>query len=147
MTTDGTPWRPLVHALDIAKAIRCALDAPREVVHNEVFNVGSNEQNYQVREIAETVARGLPRLHHQVRHAGGDNRSYKVNFDKIHSELPGLLLRLGRARAAPGSSRDIFTSIDLDAATFTGRGHTRLKQLEHLMRTKQIDADLFWTTS
>ena len=60
MNSDGTPWRPLVHGLDIAKSIYCALEAPREAVHAETFNVGSNEQNYQVREIAETVGGVFP---------------------------------------------------------------------------------------
>ena len=67
--SDGTPWRPLVHGLDIAKAIRCVLDAPREAVHAQVLNVGSNEQNYQVREIAEIVGGGVPRLRGHVRPA------------------------------------------------------------------------------
>ena len=62
MVSDGTPWRPLVHGLDIAKAIRCVLDAPVELVNGEVFNVGSSEQNYRVREIAEIVGVGVPGL-------------------------------------------------------------------------------------
>ena len=70
MTSDGTPWRPLVHGLDIAQSIRCALEAPREAVHNQIFNVGSNEQNYQVRQIAETVGRGVRRLRGHVRPTG-----------------------------------------------------------------------------
>ena len=60
MTSDGTPWRPLVHVLDICEAIACTLEAPREVVHNEVFNVGKTSENYQVREIAEIVAEVFP---------------------------------------------------------------------------------------
>ena len=56
MTSDGTPWRPLVHALDIGKAIACVLDSPREAVHNQVFNVGDTRQNYRVRDVAEIVA-------------------------------------------------------------------------------------------
>ena len=50
MTSDGSPWRPLVHILDIGQAIACTLEAPRDAVHNQVFNVGSSEQNYQVHE-------------------------------------------------------------------------------------------------
>jgi nucleoside-diphosphate-sugar epimerase len=144
MNSDGTPWRPLVHGLDIAKSIRCALEAPREVVHNETFNVGSNEQNYQVREIAETVGGEFPGCAVTFGPAGGDNRSYKVNFDKITSELPGFSCEWNAARGAE-QLHDVFASIDMDEATFTGRGHTRLKQLEHLISTKQLDSDLFWT--
>jgi nucleoside-diphosphate-sugar epimerase len=143
MTSDGTPWRPLVHARDIGKAIRCALDAPREIVHNQVYNVGSNEQNYQVREIAETVAAAFPGCVLEFGAPGPDNRSYRVNFDKIHSELPGFSCDWDAATGARELA-EIFSSIDLDQATFTGRGHTRLAQLEYLLRTKQVDAELMW---
>ncbi len=144
MTSDGTPWRPLVHAMDIGKAIRCALDAPREAIHNQVFNVGSNEQNYQVRDIAETVAAAFPGCTTEFGAPGADNRSYRVNFDKIHAELPGFSCDWDAASGAEQLSK-IFSSIDLDPETFTGRGHTRLKQLEYLLKTKQIDAELLWT--
>lgn len=60
MLSDGTPWRPVVHALDIAQAIVCALAAPREVIHNQVFNVGDSEQNYRIRELAQIIAEVFP---------------------------------------------------------------------------------------
>jgi len=145
MTSDGTPWRPLVHAQDIGKAIRCALEAPRDLVHAEVFNVGSNEQNYQVREIAETVAAAFPGCTTEFGEPSGDNRSYRVNFDKIYSQLPGFSCDWDAASGAEQLA-EVFGSIDLDTATFRGRGHTRLAQLEYLLRTKQIDSELMWTT-
>jgi nucleoside-diphosphate-sugar epimerase len=144
MTSDGTPWRPLVHALDIGKAIRCTLEAPREAIHNELFNVGSNEQNYRVREIAEKVAAAFPGCTTEFGSPSADNRSYKVSFDKIYSQLPGFTCDWD-ADSGAAQLAEIFTAIDLDEATFTGRGHTRLAQLEYLLRTKQIDADLMWT--
>ncbi len=145
MTSDGTPWRPLVHSLDIAKSIVCALEAPRAAVHNEVFNVGHTDHNYRVREIAETVGAVFPGCQVTFGSSGGDNRSYRVNFDKIATQLPGYSSDWNAERGAH-QLHDVFSSIDLDGETFTGRGHTRLKQLEHLIRTKQLDADLFWTT-
>src|SRR5205085_4757557 len=57
MTSDGSPWRPLVHGLDIAQAIMAVLEAPRDAVHNQVFNVGDTTHNYRVRDIAEIVAK------------------------------------------------------------------------------------------
>jgi nucleoside-diphosphate-sugar epimerase len=144
MTSDGTPWRPLVHALDIAKAIRCVLEAPREVVHNQVFNVGSSAQNYRVREIAETVAAVFPGARVVFGPSGDDRRSYRVSFDRIHKELPGFSCDWDARRGAE-QLRDVFGRIQLDSETFTGRGHTRLKQLRHLIATGQLDGDLFWT--
>ncbi|MEZ0492495.1 NAD-dependent epimerase/dehydratase family protein [Kineococcus sp. TBRC 1896] len=144
MTSDGSPWRPLVHGLDIAKSIRAVLDAPREKVHNEVFNVGDSEQVYRVREIAEAVGRALPEAEITFGQSdGGDNRSYKVNFDKIHATLEGFSCDWNADKGAQ-QLVDVFKAIDLDEATFTGRGHTRLKQLEHLIRTEQLDEELFW---
>ena len=146
MTSDGSPWRPLVHGLDIGKAIRCALTAPREAVHAQVFNVGSDEQNYQVRDIAERVAKAFPGCETSFGPPSADNRSYRVSFAKISSQLPGFSCDWDADRGA-AQLAEVFGRIKLDDATFTGRGHTRLKQLEHLLSTQQLDADLFWTYS
>lgn len=145
MTSDGTPWRPLVHALDIAKAIACALEAPREAVHAQTFNVGSTEQNYTVRQIAEIVADHFPGCDLTFGDSGGDNRSYRVSFDKIAEQLPGFSCDWNAEKGA-AQLRRLFERIDLDDATFSGRGHTRLKQLEHLLHTGQIDRNFFWAT-
>ena len=143
MTSDGSPWRPLVHALDIGAAIGCVLAAPREAVHQQIFNVGSDEQNYQVRDIAERVALAFPGCRTSFGTAGADNRSYKVAFAKIHDQLPGFRCRWDADRGAKQLA-DLFARIELDEQTFTGRGHTRLKQLQHLLSTGQLDAHLFW---
>jgi nucleoside-diphosphate-sugar epimerase len=144
MTSDGTPWRPLVHALDIAKAIRCVLAADIPIVHNETFNVGSDSQNYQVREIAEAVAGVFPGCDLTFGDSGGDNRSYRVSFEKITKKLPGFSCDWDAVRGAQ-QLHDVFAAVDLDVGTFEGRGHTRLKQLEYLMRTRQLDNQLFWS--
>ena len=143
MTSDGTPWRPLVHGLDIAKAIRCALEAPRDAIHGEIFNVGSSEQNYRVRDIAEVIADVFPGCELSFGEGGSDNRSYKVAFDKIYSQLPGFACDWNARRGAE-QLRAVFESIDMTAEDFESRGFTRLKQLEHLIRTSQLDQDFFW---
>jgi nucleoside-diphosphate-sugar epimerase len=144
MTSDGSPWRPLVHALDIAKAIACTLEAPREVVHGEVFNVGDSRHNYRVREIAEIVARAFPGCRLSFGDSGSDNRSYRVRFDKINSRLPGFSCDWDAEQGAR-QLRRVFERIDMKAETFEWRGFTRLKALEHLIRTGQIDKDFYWT--
>jgi nucleoside-diphosphate-sugar epimerase len=144
MTSDGSPWRPLVHALDIGKAIRCVLAAPRETVHGEVFNVGSDDQNYRVRDIAEKVAAAFPGCTTSYGPPGADNRSYRVSFAKISERLPGFSCDWDADRGA-AQLAEVFSQVRLDDATFTGRGHTRLKQLQHLLDTAQLDRSLFWT--
>jgi nucleoside-diphosphate-sugar epimerase len=143
MTSDGSPWRPLVHGLDIAQAIRAVLAAPRQDVHGQVLNVGSAEQNYTVRQIAEIVAAEIPGCEVSFGAPSADNRSYRVAFDKIRSVLPTFECQWDAAKGA-AQLREVFERIELDAATFTGRGHIRLKQIEHLMRTGQVDGQLYW---
>lgn len=143
MNSDGTPWRPLVHALDICKAIRCVLDADDHVIRGQTFNVGSNDNNYTVRQIAETVAEVFPGCAVTFGPPNPDNRSYQVNFDKIHAALPEFSCDWS-ARDGAQQLYDVFDLIKLDAETFYGRGHTRLKQIEYLMRTGQVDSELFW---
>ena len=142
MTSDGTPWRPMVHALDIAKAIRTVLAADVEQVHDQVFNVGSNDNNYTVREIAETVAQEFSGCSLSFGDPSQDNRSYRVNFDRIHDEL-GFSCDWDLAAGAR-QLHEVFRFINLDAETFYGRGHTRLKQIQHLLDTGQVDPTLFW---
>lgn len=144
MSSDGSPWRPLVHGLDIAKAITCVLEAPREVVHGEVFNVGDSRHNYRVREIAEVVARAFPGCELTFGDSSGDNRSYRVNFDKINSQLPGFSCDWDAERGAR-QLRSVFERIAMTKETFEWRGFTRLKALEHLIKTGQIDESFYWT--
>lgn len=143
MTSDGTPWRPMVHGLDIAKAIRTVLAAPVEKVHAEAFNVGSNNQNYTVREIAETVANEFTGCELSFGDPSADNRSYRVNFDKI-TETLGYSTDWDLAMGAK-QLHEVFEAIQLTPEIFNGRGHTRLKQIEYLLETKQVTPELFWT--
>jgi nucleoside-diphosphate-sugar epimerase len=144
MTSDGTPWRPLVHGLDIARAIMCALEAPREAIHGETFNVGDTSNNYRVKEIAEIVAAAFPGCRLSFGAPSPDNRSYRVNFDKIHKHLPDFKCAWDAKRGAK-QLYDLFKRIDMPAEVFQHRTFTRLKQLEYLIRTQQIDEQFFWT--
>lgn len=143
LVSDGTPWRPLVHALDIAQAINCTLNAPREAVHNQIFNVGETAHNYTIKEVAEVVAEVFPGCQLSFGQQGADNRSYRVSFDKIKERLPGFQCAWDARRGAQ-QLHDVFQQIDLTVDLFNGRGFTRLKQLEYLIRTRQIDQDFFW---
>jgi nucleoside-diphosphate-sugar epimerase len=143
MTSNGTPWRPLVHALDIAKAILCVLEAPRDIIHNQIFNVGDTGNNYQVKEIAEVIAATFPGCTVSFGNQGADNRSYRVSFEKINTQLPGFKCDWDIRRGAQ-QLYNLFQRIDLDRDMFEYRGFTRLKQLEYLIRTQQLDENFFW---
>ncbi len=144
MTSDGSPWRPLVHIDDIGSAIICAIDAPVKSIHNEIFNVGCDDENYQVRQIAEFVGAAYPNCAITFGPSSGDNRSYKVNFNKINNQLPSFECK---HRAAGGAMelRAVFDRIEMSRSTFEFRAFTRLQQLEYLIRTGQLDDHFHWT--
>ena len=143
MESDGTPWRPIVHVLDVCKAIRCSLEAPRNVVHSQILNVGDRDANFQVREIAEIVGRVFPACEVTVGTRGSDQRSYRVSFAKIHDLLPSFACdwtpELGARQLL-----EIFRATDLTEEDFRSRAFTRLKQIEYLLRTGQIDETFSW---
>ncbi len=143
MISDGTPWRPLVHALDICKAIVCVLEAPRDIIHNQVFNVGDTQNNYRVREIAQIIAATFPDCKLTFGNNGADNRSYRVSFEKINTILPGFKCDWNAERGAQ-QLLNLFQQIDMTEDTFLFRGFTRLKQLEYLIRTQQLDQNFFF---
>ena len=89
LKSDGTPWRPIVHIEDMSRAFCAVMTAPRELVHNEAFNVGRTSENYQIRDIAEIVADVVPGSRIEFAgEAGPDARDYRVNCDKIADTLP-----------------------------------------------------------
>jgi nucleoside-diphosphate-sugar epimerase len=144
MTSDGTPWRPIVHGLDICQAIIAVLDAPSEAVANEVFNVGDTSHNYRVKEIAEIVGEVFPSCTVSFGPSSVDNRSYRVSFEKIRKHLPGFKSRWDARRGAE-QLLGLFKRVDMTQEVFEYRAFTRLKQLEYLIRTRQIDTNFFWT--
>jgi len=146
MTSDGTPWRTLVHGLDIARAIIAVLQAPSEAIHNEVFNVGDTSHNYRVREIAETVGDVFTGCRLSFGPSSKDNRSYRVSFDKIRKHLPGFRCAWDARRGAE-QLHNLFKRIDMTKEVFDYRTFTRLKQLEYLIQTQQIDPQFFWTNA
>jgi nucleoside-diphosphate-sugar epimerase len=144
MLSDGSPWRPIVHIEDICEAMRCAAEAPGEAVNGEVFNVGHTDENFRVREIAHLVAEAFPGCEVSAGPPSKDNRSYRVNFDKIATRLPGFRSQWTARRGAQ-ELRNLFERIDFDTATYEYRAFTRLKQLHYLQRTRQVDDDLHWS--
>jgi len=143
LTSDGTPWRPLVHALDIVRAVIAVLEAPTDAVHNQVFNVGDTDHNYRVREVAEIVGEVFPDCRVTFGAPDPDNRSYRVSFEKIRRHLPGFTCKWDARRGAQ-QLHEVFKRVDMQAEGFRHRAFTRLKALEYLVRTGQIDDHFFW---
>ena len=144
MLSDGRPWRPIVHVLDIVSAFLAVLDAPREIVHNQVFNVGATAENYQVLDIAGCIGEVFPGCAVSFGAQDPDQRSYRVSFDKIANELPGFTSAWTLRRGAE-QLRELYERVSLDGDKFRFRGFTRLNQLRHLIDTGQVDAGFFWT--
>lgn len=143
MISDGSPWRPVVHVEDICEAIYRSLVAPEEAVRGKVFNVGQNSDNYRVRELAQIVAAEFPGCEISVGPPSADNRSYRVNFDRISTELPGFKCKY-TARDGARQLHEIFERIQMSDETYKFRAYTRLKQLKYLQSTNQIDGDFYW---
>jgi nucleoside-diphosphate-sugar epimerase len=143
MTSDGSPWRPLVHVRDICQAIYCSLTAAEDAVHARTFNVGQTSENYRVRELAQIVAEEFPGCEVTVGTSAGDNRSYRVNCDRIGNELPGFACQFS-ARDGVRQLRQLFERIQLSAEVYRFRAFTRLKQLQYLQATAQIDGEFYW---
>ena len=146
MTSDGSPWRPVVHIDDICEAIYRCLLAPEAAIAGKIFNVGQNSDNFRVRELAQIVADEFPGCELSVGSSGGDTRSYRVNFDRIHRELPGFRCRY-HARDGVRQLRQLFERIQMPEELYRARPFTRLKQLKYLQETRQIDQDFFWSAS
>lgn len=143
LTSDGSPWRPLVHILDICQAVSCVLDAPQASVSGQIFNVGDTRENYQVRDIAQIISDTFAGCELTIGNSDGDNRSYRVSFDKIRQHLPNFACQWDVPKGA-AELRDVFTQIQMTEATFRDRAYTRLKQLEYLLKSGQVDEMLYW---
>ena len=143
MVSDGTPWRPIVHVLDICAAFRASLEAPREAVHDKVFNVGRTDENYQIREIALCLAEVFPGCEVSFGKSDPDQRSYRVSFDKVSRELPGFRCEWDLKRGA-AQLRDLYATVNLDTERKAFPPFTRIAQLRHLLASAQIDSEFYW---
>jgi len=142
--SDGSPWRPLIHAEDIARAFIAVIEAPKEKVNGQAFNTGQNKENYQVKDIAEMIGKIIPDCKIVITgEHGNDSRSYRVNFDKIKNSLP----EFKPAWNLNNGIRQIFDSykkLGIDNDRFNGRYFIRLKQLNYLLENGKLDKGLFW---
>lgn len=146
MKSDGSPWRPLVHIEDISRAFLAVVEADRETIHNETFNVGSTDENYQIREVARIVEATVPGASFEMADsAGPDIRNYRVDCDKIMQELPGFR----PVWTVPFGARELFEafkSVDLTEAEFFGP-LLRINHIKYLQEMGRLDTELRLVTS
>ena len=145
--SDGTPWRPLIHVEDICRAFVAILEAPREVIHNQAFNVGITEENYQVRDLAQIVQETVPGCTVEYSPNGGaDPRSYRVNFSKIKNAVPGFQPRWNVRRGAEelyAACREAKLTLD----DFEGPRFKRITHIRKLLADGRLDTQLRWTNA
>jgi nucleoside-diphosphate-sugar epimerase len=138
LSSDGSAWRPLVHVRDIARAFLLALTAPAELITGAILNVGGNEQNYRVIDIAKCVADIVPGAMLTVAQgAGKDRRSYRTRFDRIRQTLPGFSCSYD-LRAGIEELLENFTRLKLRST----HGLVRLAHLQRLITAQEVDASL-----
>jgi nucleoside-diphosphate-sugar epimerase len=145
--SDGTPWRPIVHIEDISAAFLAALKAPREKVHNQAFNVGRNDENYRIREIAEIVKETVPGCEIEfAKDAGPDLRCYRADFGKIHSTLPDFKPSW-TARKGAQQLYETYKMVGLKLEDFEGPRYRRIDNIKGLMAQGKLDSSLRWVST
>ncbi|HEX5716579.1 MAG TPA: NAD-dependent epimerase/dehydratase family protein, partial [Thermoanaerobaculia bacterium] len=147
LMSDGTPWRPLVHIEDISRAFLAVLEAPRDLVHDQAFNVGRTADNYRIRELAEIVAETVPgcRITY-AEGAGPDKRCYRVDCSKIERVLPAFKPQWDARRGAQELA-DAYRAAGLTEAEFLGSRFTRLLRIRELQGEGRVDEQLRWVTA
>lgn len=140
---DGTPWRPLVHVKDICAAFIAALKADKDVIHNQAFNVGDGNENYQIKSIAEHVKKRYADCVITIaQKKSSDTRNYAVSFEKLNNQLKqrsAITLDEGILEIA-----DVYDSINLDDSIFESVDFTRLKRIKQLMDAGKLGDDFRW---
>jgi nucleoside-diphosphate-sugar epimerase len=147
MQSDGTPWRPLVHIEDIARAFLCLLEAPREKVHGEAFNIGDDGENYQIRDIAKIVEEVVVGSRVALAaDAGPDKRSYRVSFAKLREAFPEWKTRW-TVRASVEEMFAAYRDNGLTIADFQGSRFMRIARIKELVAAGRLDEELRWMLS
>ena len=145
--SDGSPWRPLVHIEDISRAFLAVLEAPREKVHNQAFNVGRNVENYRVREVAEMVREVVPGC--RIEYAEGaqpDKRNYRADFSKFARTFPERPL-VWSVRKGVEELYASYRRFGFSQAEFEGPKYKRIDHIKMLLQEGRLDARLRWTES
>jgi nucleoside-diphosphate-sugar epimerase len=142
--SDGTPWRPIVHIADIARAFIAVLNAPMDLVNNQAFNVGRSDENYQIRDLAEIVNETIPGCSVEYAKDGSpDTRCYRVDFSKINRVLPEFKPQW-TARKGAKELYDAVRGAGLQLEDFEGPRYKRISHIQELLNRGRLDSNLRW---
>jgi nucleoside-diphosphate-sugar epimerase len=142
--SDGTPWRPIIHVEDVCHAFCVTLTAPSETVHNQAFNVGLTDENYQIRDLANIVKEIVPECNIEYAPDGGpDKRSYQVDFTKISRVFPEFLPKWN-AKYGAKQLYEAYRQQGLRLEDFEGPKYNRIDQIRQLLGNHQLDSNLYW---
>ncbi|MCH8124415.1 SDR family oxidoreductase [candidate division KSB1 bacterium] len=144
LKSDGTPWRPIVHIEDISRAFVAVLEAPIEQIHNQAFNVGRTDENYQMKDLAEIVKDTVPNCEIEyAKNAGPDKRCYRVDCSKLAKKIPGFKPQWDARKGA----KELYTHIQkygLSLEDFEGPRYKRVAHLQQLLTKGYLDSSLRW---
>lgn len=147
LKSDGTPWRPLVHVEDLCLAFACVLAADRERIHDQAFNVGRDEENYRIGEVASIVEKAVEGSAITFEPgAGPDPRCYRVDFGKIRRTLPDFQPWWTVPRGVE-QLLEAYRQIGLTQEDLEGDRYLRIKHISRLLEEGRIDSDLRWAAS
>ena len=142
--SDGTPWRPIIHIEDVCRAFLAALEAPAEKIHNQAFNVGLNEENYQIKDIAKQVEKIVPNCHVEILNkTGPDERTYRVDFSKIKKVLPQFK-PTWNLRKGIEELYHAYKNFGLTQKDFESPKYFRVRWIRYLIESKKLDHELRW---
>ena len=147
MKSDGTPWRPIVHIEDISRAFLALMNAPVEKVHNQAFNVGLNEENYRIHELADMVKEVVPNCRIEFAPgAGPDKRCYRVDCSKIRRVIPEFQPQW-TARKGVRQLYDAYRKVNLTLQDFESTRYSRIDYIRGLLRDGRLNSSLRWTSA
>lgn len=142
--SDGKPWRPVMHVQDVARYFQAMLEAPKEKIHNQAFNAGSNELNHQIIELAQIAVATVPNAKlEMVPKPSADQRTYKADFGKFAKTFPDFKFKWN-ARSGAAELYDAFKRVGLKHSDYTDKKFTRLKWLHYLLDSGKLDNALRW---
>ena len=142
--SDGSPWRPVVHVRDVVSAIEAGIEAPSELVKKQSYNVGIPNGNFTIRDLANAVKKIMPECEIEYTFENKDNRTYRVSFKKILTELKEYYKPKWNLVNGGQELIDFFEKVKLTKEDFLGGKTNRLVNLKSKINQKIINSSLRW---